>query len=197
MIKYISAIVLLLFWSSQAYPQVNIREEHRVLNRSPGYCAWACLEMLGNHHKIEALYGLMEKRSKDFTWYWDGKDWIKSPFALFKDNGQYKWEPMNTGSHLALTTKLNELNVKFTYQPFYQYDRKMLKDAIKLKKGCLIVIKGYSNDTSHAVIALDYNEESEKERLEILDPNEIKNNYRCAEKWVVDNWLGYILVVEK
>lgn len=202
--KFIVAFLLLLVFSSSIFSQVIIEKENRVENRNPGYCAWCCLEMLGRHHKIEALYNLLDEREKEFTWEWDARkrEWIKSPYIL-TDYGSYKLrEHRSPATHRAIANKLNSLDVKYSYQDHYNYDKSLLKEAIKNKQGCLVVVKWWkdangnaitamNNSSTHAIIILDYNEDG----VEFLDPNHIDRTYSATHRWFNYYWTGYVLVL--
>jgi hypothetical protein len=42
---------------------VDIAPDCRIANRPPGRCGWCAVETLARHHRIKALYGLVEKNS--------------------------------------------------------------------------------------------------------------------------------------
>jgi len=198
--KFVATFLLLLVFSSSGYTQISIKKESKVLNRYPGYCAWCCLETLGRHHKIEALNNLVDKRSKEFTWEWDGGKWVKSPY-VWVDYGNYKVrEHRGPATHNAFANKLNSLNVSWRYQN--NYDKSMLKEAVKNKQGCMVIVKWWINeegrpltDTSatHAIVILDYN----KEGICFFDPNDTDYVYTATHEWFNYYWIGYTLIVDK
>lgn len=197
MSKYVATLVLFLAVSPPAFSQISLKKESMVPNREPGYCAWVCLETLGRHHKIASLYDLVDKRQEEFTWTWDGQRWWKSPY-LWVDYGEYQvMERRNTGSHQAMINKLDSLKIKFTHQDYNNFDKTLIKDAVKNKKGCVVVVKHWENaendDTSHAIVILDYN----KNGIIFYDPNDSTSIYEASHKWFNYYWLGYTLVLEK
>lgn len=197
--KFVAALLLLFVLSSSVFSQVIIKKESRILNRSPGYCAWCCIETLGRHQKIESLYNLVDNRAKEFTWAWNEqkKSWEKSPYVMV-DHGNYKsFELRSPGPHRALANKLDELKVKYRYQNYYNYDKTLLKEAIKNKQGCLVVVKCYWGDSNpqhdtHAIILLDYNENG----VHFFDPNDVEHTYTATHKWFDYYWVGYVLVID-
>lgn len=201
--KFVATILLLFVFTSSGFSQVVIKKENRVLNRSPGYCAWTCLETLGRHHQIKKLYNLLDNRSKEFTWVWDEEKqkWVKSPYVLV-EYGQYRaYEHRAPASHAAIVQKLNTLKVKYRYQDYWNYDKTMLINSVKSKQGCIVVVKWWldkkgrpANDSSdtHAIVLLDYN----KDGIEFFDPNDIKCTYTATHEWFNMYWTGYTLIVE-
>ena len=201
--RFVATLLLLLVFSSSSFSQVVIKKENRVLNKSPGFCAWCCLETLGRHHKIEPLYDLQDNREKEFTWEWDArnKKWIKSPY-LWTDYGSYKLkEHRSPGTHRALVNKLDSLNIKYRYQNHYNYSKTLIKEAIKNKQGCLVVVKWWTDDNgkpiadsshTHAIVLLDYNDDG----IEFFDPNDTECTYTASHQWFNHYWTGYVLVVE-
>lgn len=198
--KFVATILLLLMFACPSFAQVHIKKEHRVSNQNfeTGYCAWCCLETIGRHYGIEALTNLTKNRSQEFTWTWDAKKkvWEKSPYVMI-DYGSYKsLELRSPGSHQALANKLNELKIKYRYQSYYNYDKTIIKNAVKDKQPCLVVVKCYwgrpSNDT-HAIILLDYNDDG----IHFLDPNDPDYTYTATHQWFNYYWMGYVLVIEK
>jgi hypothetical protein len=197
--KFVATVLLLLVFSSSAFSQVQIKKEHRVSNQDfeTGYCAWCCLETVGRHYNIKSLHNLAKNRSKEFTWTWDEKKkvWEKSPYVMI-DYGSYKsLELRSPGPHQALAGKLNALNVKFRYQNYYNYDKTIIKNAVKDNQPCLVTVKCYwgkpSQDT-HAIIILDYNEKG----VEFFDPNDINHTYTATHQWFNYYWMGYVLVID-
>jgi hypothetical protein len=197
------AILLLLTTTSSVFGQVFIKKENRVPNREPGYCCWACLETLGRQQKIKVLYNLVDKRAKEFTWQWDEnrKKWFKSSF-VWTDYGSYKkFEHRAPGGVRAISNKLNSLDVKFRYQNYGNFSRSLIKQAIKNKKGCLVVVKVWDDEPlppdviepAHAIVLLDYNEKG----IEFYDPNDKEDIYRVNHDWFNYYFTGYVLVLEE
>jgi hypothetical protein len=197
--KFIAALLLLFVFSSSTFSQVSIKKEHRVSNQvfETGYCAWCCIETIGRHHGIETLHNLAKNRSKEFTWTWDAKKkvWEKSPYVMV-DYGTYKsLELRSPGPHQALANKLNELKVKYRYQNYYNYDKTIIKNAIKNNQPCLVVVKcfwGKPSEDTHAIILLDYNDDG----IKFFDPNSPESNYTATHQWFNYYWIGYVLVIE-
>jgi hypothetical protein len=198
--KFVATILLLLAFTLSAFSQVQIKKEHRISNQDfeTGYCAWCCLETIGRHYDIECLNDLTKNRSKEFTWTWNEKtkSWEKSPYVMI-DYGSYKsLELRSPGPHQALIGKLNALKVKYRYQNYYNYDKTIIKNAIKNKQPCLVVVKCYwgkPSEDSHAIIILNYNDDG----IEFLDPNDIKHTYTATHQWFNHYWMGYVLIIDK
>ncbi len=198
--KLVAALVLLFAFASFGFSQVHIKKEHRVSNQSfeTGYCAWCCLETIGRHYGIKALQNLASNRSKEFTWTWDEKNkrWEKSPYVMI-DYGSYKsLELRSPGPHQAIANKLNSLNVKYHYQSYYNYDKTIIKNAIKSNQPCVVVVKCFwgkqPSDDTHAIILLDYNDEG----VRFFDPNDIEHIYTATHQWFNYYWMGYVLVID-
>lgn len=198
--KFVAAFVLLFAIACPSFAQVSIKKEHRVSNQvfETGYCAWCCLETIGRHYGIDALKDLAKNRSKEFTWTWNEKtkSWEKSPYVMI-DYGSYKsLELRSPGAHQALANKLNDLKVKYRYQNYYNYDKTIIKNAIKNNEPCLVVVKtfwGQDRSGSHAIILLDYNEDG----VTFFDPNDVNHVYTATHQWFNYYWMGYVLLIEK
>lgn len=199
--KFVATFLLLFAFLSSAFSQVHIKKEHRISNQNfeTGYCAWCCIETIGKHYGIETLNNLTKNRSQEFTWTWNSRtrSWEKSPYVMV-DYGNYKsLELRSPGTHQALVGKLNSLNVKYHYQNYYNYDKIIIKNAIKNDQPCLVVVKCYwgkrpTNDT-HAIILLDYNDDG----VSFFDPNDVDHVYTATHQWFNYYWIGYVLVIDK
>lgn len=196
--KFVATLLLLFVFQFSSFAQVVIDKESRIENRNPGYCVWCCLETLGNHQQIAALKGLVDSRDKEFIWEWNAqkKVWKKSPYVWI-DYGTYQIkEHRSPGTARAISNKLDNLGVKYRYQNYYNYDKTLIKNAVKNKQACLIVVrwwKGVPCPDTHAIILLDYNEKG----IEFLDPNEIDNTYTASHQWFNHYWTGYVLVIDR
>lgn len=181
--KFLISLVFFLFLTPYSFCQVILEKQNRVENIDPGFCSWCCLESLGKHHKIEALHDLTHKRYLE---------WLKEP-SVWINSSQ---EPRNTGTSMSVSMKLKSLGVKFTYQDHYNYDKTLLKRAIKDKLGCSIVVKQWWKDKTighHSILLLDYNEKG----IEFFDPNDIDHIYTATLGWFDQYWTGYTLILEK
>lgn len=199
-------VFVFVFFPTNVFAQISLPKNCRVPNKEPGYCAWACISALGRYHKIESLHDLLNEREKEFTWEWDykSKQWVKTPYVWI-DYGSYKIrEHRSPATHRAIANKLDSLKVKYRYQDYYSYDKFLLKDAIKNKQGCLVVVKWWkdsngnaasatNNLDTHAILITDYN----KDGISFFDPNDINHIYTATHKWFNYYWTGYTLVVEK
>lgn len=193
-------LVVLLVWlviTQSSFARIFIKRENRVPNRTDyGYCAWACLSTLGRQQKIKILYDLLDQRAKEFTWQWDGEQWVKSPY-VWTDYGDRKvLEHRAPGGHPALAAKLKSLGVKFRYQPYGDGSRDLIKEAVENKKGCLVVVRAWDADSkpddTHAIVIVDYNEEG----IEFYDPNDIETLWSAKHDWFDSHFTGYVLVLD-
>jgi Peptidase_C39 like family len=192
--KFIAAFLLLLVFSQFSFAQISIEKEDRVENSGTGYCAWDCLETLGRYHKIKSLYKLAENKEKDgsFTWFYHGNDgWVKY------------YAPATVE---AVNQTLKKLQVRYSKQDSGNYDKTIVKEAIKNKKGCMVVVKCWlTNDKkpieykpgmisyNHAIVIVDYDDEG----VHFFDPNDIEHIYTGSHEWFNYYWTGYTIVIEK
>jgi hypothetical protein len=201
--KRIASFVLLVTLCALVFGNVEIIEENRVANigskEEPGFCAWACLSMLGRHHKIEALYDLVEKRANESDFlYWDRDKgvWVAEPYVwVYYKKGKEK-ELRCSGSEMAMINKLDELKVKYKIQKFGNKNRDIINYAMEKNLGCLIVVsseafEGFEN--AHAVVLTDYDEKE----IRFIDPNDISTPYKVDRTWFDRYWTGCVVVVEK
>lgn len=194
---FVSVFVFFAFVSS-AFSQITLKTEHCVLNRTPGYCAWCCLETLGNYHKIEALYGLVEKRSQESDFKeWDKKkkEWVKEPYVWVDYGTYFTKEHVSPGSAQAVKNKLNALKVKYRLQESGNLDKDIFRYGIHNKLGVIIVVRDWTEKTSvtHAILVQNYDEKG----ITFFDPNDVKSNYTATWEWVDRYWTGYAIVIEK
>lgn len=196
--KFIISIFLFLFVISSAFSQIELASEDRIANTSDdglgGYCAWCCIETLGRYHKIDALYGLKEKRTKlsDFK-HWDKKldKWIDEPYIWVEnEQGQKVKTIRNIGDWTDIKNVLNKAKVKYLIQETGIKNTDVIKYAIDNDFGCMIVINVKGG--THAIIIQNY----DKDKIRIFDPNDPKINYTAGWDWLDQNWTGYALVIQ-
>ncbi len=127
------ALLLVLAINPSSPAQAHIKKANRIANREPGYCAWACLTMMGKHQKIKALYDLIDEREKEFTWQWDEHkdEWFKSTF-VWTDYG---------------TTKITDPKVIRRNQYVWVWDKKNQK---AVRRPFV-----YENDDGHTMVYED------------------------------------------
>lgn len=65
MLKNLLALFVLFSFIFQLNAEVSIKEEHRLKNIPPGYCAWISIETLALHHNLKPLIGLTQHRIKN------------------------------------------------------------------------------------------------------------------------------------
>ena len=124
------------------------------------------------------------------------KNGSDEPF-VWVDQGNGKGERVarNVGDYVDMKNKLNDAKVKYIIQDYGNFDTQIIKDSVKKKLGCMIVVRWWkepgSKDT-HAIIIQDCNDE----KLTLFDPNDIEYNYTVSWNWLRSYWTGYVLVIE-
>lgn len=191
--RNITLILLVLAFPLSAHAQLKVVQKLCVKNRSPGYCAWASIETLGNHHKIPQLKNLLELRSKEsHIKIWDGSKWVSEPVVFVNHNGEKKKIPVHTGYEFAIEQKLKELKVKFTLQSTNSRSTDLIQMAIKNKLGCSVGFKAGAFGTgAHAITITDFNEQT----FSYVDPNHPHVEQTWSRAWFDYWWSGYVLVI--
>jgi hypothetical protein len=198
--RIIASLVLVVTLCACICSSVEIDEENRVPNRGskeePGYCAWACLEMLGRQHEVEPLYDLVAKRAKEYDfmhWDRDKKTWVADPYVwVYYKKGKEK-EPRCAGGEIAVINKLDQLKVKYRIQRFGNKDTAIIKYAMDNKLGCMIAMLPEAFDGPHAVLLTHFNDKE----IKFIDPNDISTPYKVDRAWFDKYWTGYAVVIEK
>lgn len=206
MFKYILQGTIMfscLLFTSNVFGEISIKKEHRVANISPGYCAWACIETLGNHHKIDKLKNLVKNRSKESDvrmWDEEKGQWIPLPNVIVRDGSDRQHEVHRSGGWIwAVRRKLDSLGVEYHFGETAEGRLNLIKMAMKNDLGCVFIVKAgwrgktYKGEPSHALVLLDINDKEVK----YLDPNDITKVFTRSRDWF-DEWsFAYVLVVAK
>lgn len=169
-------VALLIVESTQA---VEIPKNLCVPNRHPGYCEWACLETLGNLHKVPQLKNLVERRSQD------PDEWVPT-----EQPNVFRLVQKHVGTDFIVRKKLDSLKVK--YEMFTNFEREPLKRIDK--EGCVATFwAGAFGGTGHAVILTGYNDK----KVEWIDPNNIDWIMWADRVWFDYWWSGTIIFINK
>lgn len=179
--RFALSLVFLIFGASSVFSEANIPVKNRVHNQMPGYCAWASLETVCRHQKVKAGYDLVEKRKLDPDyWTWDGR-----------------FVGRNEGTDLAIEGKLKGLGIKFQMNPTWAKNRagiRMMVKATEAGKGAVI---GVWHDPvwhgHHAIVVTDINEKTFK----YIDSNHPDKIWEGSVDWLLQEWDGFVCVVEK
>jgi hypothetical protein len=202
--KKILAIIFSLTLCAFLFAEIEVPIENRVPNignkEEPGFCAWACIEILGRQHKVKSLYDLVENRSKECDFmHWDRDKgvWVEEPYIwIYYKYGKEK-ELRCSGSEVAVINKLDVLEVKYRIQRAGDKRKNIIKYAMDNELGCMIVVSAEAFegfDNAHAIILTHYDEKE----VRFIDPNNIDTKSRPAERaWFDYFWTGYTLVIEK
>lgn len=182
MIRFGFATLLVLMASSALFGRANIALKNRVPNQYPGYCSWACIEMLCRHENIKAGYGLVEARKKD-------------P-GLIQSDGTYL--APNFGTDETVMAKLDELRIKYVLHPSNNKKDdgiEQIKDAVKNGHGAVVsFLHGLpTTNECHAVVIVDWREDS----YDYIDPNKQNVLFEGTIEWFRDEWTGFVLTLEK
>jgi len=156
---------------------LDIPQEHRVSNRSPGYCCWACLETVGNCHNISALRDLVERRSKEpDVFVWNGYAWIRC-----HRNRGYMW---------AVREKLNSLGVAYRSQSSGNFNRKLLRQADDF--GCVVGMRAGAFGEPHAILLTHYSDTE----IKFYDTNHPRKIFVATREWFDYYWDGMAIVIK-
>ena len=177
--KLIALLVLLI--PSQAC-SVDIDAKDRVKNQKPGFCAWASLETLGNHHKIKKMNGLLESRKG-------------LPSKWIIEHGWLVWVDASDGFVTTIKEKLDELKVKYYIREYGERDLlPCVNDygaAVGMSKET-VGADGIKFGEAHMIILTRYN----KKMVRFIDPND-RQEYEASREWFDKYWEGVIVIVEK
>lgn len=163
---------------------IDLEQNCRVANQSPGYCAWASLETLGNKHQIEPLFNLVEKRKND-------ADFV---FNLIKDGKNIEVvQAKNVASDLSIEDKLKQLKIKYKFQETGNKDYNILLENVN-ELGCMIgVKKGARGSAAHCIVLTKINDKE----VEFYDCNQPNSLWIGSREWLDFYWTGLAVVVEK
>jgi hypothetical protein len=180
--RFFAALILLSLSASLVFGKARIRVADRVPNQDPGYCAWACIEMLCRHQGIKAGYGLVESRKKD-------------PDETLLDG---TFVPHNLGTDPTIRRKLDSLHIRYHMHPSLVKDQAgidLIMKTVKEGRGVLVVFYHGEPTTRgcHAVIITDWGENT----YDFLDPNNIKVIYEGTHEWFLQEWTGFVLTIDK
>jgi len=185
-----SILNLILVYICLLVGEVHIPTKCCVPNQSPGYCAWASLETLGNYLRIKPLYGLMESRKKDppfvrRTWWVDFDGFHEMLYSI--DNNYGAWD--------SIQEKLISLGVKHKIQRNGVFNKTLIRESIRENLGCLVAVNSGlpTCDGSHGIIITDFSDTGYK----YVDTNNINVDFYGTMQWFDRNWDGLVVVVYK
>lgn len=190
--KILAALIVLLFLPASLLAEVKIARKFCIANRNPGYCAWAVLETLGRHHGIEALHDLVESRSKRTIKRWVGNRYVYEPGVWVDYGGHWVRESCNIGTDRGVIQELNNLGVKYKYQPTGVRNRDLFKYAMENDLACATAVReGALTRMAHAITLVHYDDKTVK----FIDSNRPDKVCHTTREWFDRNWTGFILVV--
>jgi hypothetical protein len=184
--KFILATIAMLVICVSVFANINIEEQHRIQNRSPGYCAWCCIETLGRNQGIKQLEGLTDARSKDSDI--TEKRLVQIDLDMWEEQEVIAY-PKNVGYLPEIRRKLDLLRVKYKIT---EWDREHLKEAVQ-KHGCVVYMK--TNPVMpgpHAVVLTDYTDKI----FRYIDPNGC-HCWEGSREWFDYYWDGVAISLEE
>jgi len=199
--KLVWALLVTLAVGAPCHAQViDVPKTDRVQNFGDGFCAWCSIEMLGRVHKVEPLYDLAKKRSKesDFkVWREDSKTWTYEPYVWVpRSNDFFVKEQVNGGGEWAVYSKLKALDVRARVQWRGNKNIDLVSYAMKNKLGCVFAIEGIDpikgEAWAHAMVLVDFNDKE----VMYIDPNDVEHIKTRTRAWFNQNWNGYLVVIE-
>ena len=151
-----------------------------------GYCAWACIETLGRHNRVDKLRGLVE---------WRQKSWPVQ-VTLRDVDGRFHTIRRNYGSDLAVQRCLEYLEVSFRQQATGTTDTLIVRRAVLDGSGVAVgmlpgAFEGMAADEGHAVIVLNFS----RDFVTILDPNRVGVDKTFTRKWFDTYWMGWAVTI--
>lgn len=166
--RFFVSLFLSLLSSQVAFCDVVFPAHSLVQNKPPGYCCWACLEMLGRNQKIATLFDLVEKRAGD------------------QDDGDV---PKNAATAETATKKLKDMGVSCQIS---LWNVSHLKDASK-KFGAVVFM--WKNPTmgaqDHAVVLTHYDDKV----VRWIDPNGCYR-WEGTREWFDKYWAGVAISLD-
>lgn len=184
--KFILAMIATAVLCVSVFADVQIDKQHRIKNRSPGYCAWCCIETLGRNQGIKQLEGLTDARAKDSDI--TEKRLVQIDWNMWEEQ-EVVIATKNVGYVPAIRAKLDLLKVKYKIT---EWNRDHLKDAVA-KKGCVVYMKANPlMPGPHAVILTEYNDKI----FRYIDPNGC-NYWEGSREWFDFYWDGVAISLEE
>ena len=197
--KLVWALLVTLAVSAPCNAQViDIPKTDRVQNFGDGFCAWCSIEMLGRVHKVDKLYDLAKKRSKESDFkIWDGNKYTAEPYVWVPRSDEYfVKEQVNGGGEWAVYSKLKALDVRSKLQWRGNKNTDLVSYAMKSKLGCVFAIEGIDpikgEAWAHAMVLIDFDDN----KVMFIDPNEIDKVKTKTRAWFNQNWNGYVVMIE-
>jgi hypothetical protein len=175
--RFFWAFAVFLFVVNWARAEANIPGNARVANEAPGYCFWCCLETMARHQHVRELYDLKNARKTD-------------PALLI--GGEVI--PANAGSYPSVVDKLAQLRfTRYRIQPDGDYSTRLLDEATRAGKACLVHIEMDDGAGVHAVLIIEFGSEVVK----YWDPNHAEREYLWDTRANFDRArLGLALVLD-
>lgn len=172
------------FFLSPSVWSIELEKKDRTPNQEPGYCAWASLETLGRHHKIEPLYHLVEKRKKDPDVY----------LQNFDENGRefFTLQKKHIGTDFAIKEKLDQLKINYKMTLTRSNDRSLLSSANE--QGVLIGVKAEARGPAAHIIVLTH---YDGETIKFYDCNYPNDIWLGSREWLDHWWTGLSIIIEK
>ena len=180
--RHVLALVALLGFVLSVFGDADIPTGCRVPNRNPGYCMWACIEMLGRHQHDPRLFDLVESRSHDKDEFeeeeHDGVRWL-----IFRTK--------NLGTAVAVRNKMKALGIKGYRLQDSGKDTSIITDALRVGHGVVVVMKWPNPPPKtgmgfHAIILTHMDDN----RVHFIDPNDHEANWGGPRAWFDTNWVG-------